>query len=455
MRVRMLFAPLLVLMTVFSVQAGVAVIEAEVDGSDFLLIRGNTVQVVHRNFEPLQNLHYRFDPQNGLPSEPISVTLNKLDGTGEVQIIEQPSYGNNYTMKILVNNDNEGVYPQLYRLRLEWTDRSSTMFSNMDRRLYDYVHWRGRVDGTDLIRFRGRDVNIKHVRARPIQDQRFDFSAPLPRSGLTTYLQVQQARGGVEIVQQPDLQNDFTTIVRVDDGRFGGDDIYDFYLYWKKEDAVPNRGGDDDFVWEGKVDGVDKIVVQGTRVEVIHTRARPIEDAVYTFRKELPEREQTVSLHVMNGRGKVSILEQPTRWNGYAVKVLLDDSDSGGASDYKFGLQWEGGRRVSRQGRGTAGRTAGGGVIRWSGRVDGRDRLVIQGNRIRVEHLDAQPIRNMSQTFSDPLPRRAVSVTLNKLEGRGDVRIVQQPGQSNGYTLIVEIDDSHGGADNYEFELIW
>ncbi len=43
------------------IQAGVAVVEVSVDGSDYLLIRGADVRVEHRNFEPLTNLKVRFD----------------------------------------------------------------------------------------------------------------------------------------------------------------------------------------------------------------------------------------------------------------------------------------------------------------------------------------------------------------------------------------------------------
>ena len=94
-------------------------------------------------------------------------------------------------------------------------------------------------------------------------------------------------------------------------------------------------------------------------------------------------------------------------------------------------------------------------MIRWRGRVDGRDRLHIRGKAITVEHLSANPIRDATSTFTDPLPSQAVTVSINKLEGRGDVTIVQQPSRENNYSLVVEISDSKSGDDVYEFEIIW
>jgi hypothetical protein len=35
------------------------------------------------------------------------------------------------------------------------------------------------------------------------------------------------------------------------------------------------------------------------------------------------------------------------------------------------------------------------------------------------------------------------------------VELVQAPEASNQYTAIVRIDDPKGGADTYEFELVW
>jgi len=448
------------------IQAGVAVVEVSVDGSDYLLIRGADVRVEHRNFEPLTNLKVRFDPTTGLPAAAATVTVSRLEGTGPVTVVEQPSAGNDYTLKILIDNDNESLYPQKYRLRLEWEEQSAALFPTMDRNIHDYFHWRGEVDGTDMIRIQGTTVTIDHVRAQPIKNQRVDYTAALPAARVETALYTERARGAVEVIQQPSYTNGYTAIIRVDDGKFSGSDVYDIYLYWPKTIPAEAITPDEmDFYWEGRVDGVDRVIIRGDSATQEHLQSKPPEGVKGQLRRALPRQEQTVSLHVFAGRGSVKITEQPSWSNNYAVSVLVDDSNRSGAADYRFGLRWGvGGSTDTVPMAGTtqvgtipAGTTpaSSGGVIRWRGRVDGKDRLMFKGNTVTVQHLAAQPIRDASHTFSDPLPATGVTVSLNVIAGRGSVRIVEQPGRGNNYTLIVEIEDASSGDGIYEFELFW
>ena len=94
-------------------------------------------------------------------------------------------------------------------------------------------------------------------------------------------------------------------------------------------------------------------------------------------------------------------------------------------------------------------------VFRWRGEVDGVDEIQIRGSSVRVNHLEAQPIQNQDYRFSAPLPRSDVRVKLVKKKGRGKVRLIEQPSSRNNYTATVEVDDSKGGSDRYEFELRW
>ncbi len=95
------------------------------------------------------------------------------------------------------------------------------------------------------------------------------------------------------------------------------------------------------------------------------------------------------------------------------------------------------------------------GTFRWRGRVDGSDYINLQGNRVTIDHLEANPIPNASFTLPRALPRANVQVRLNKIRGRGAVELVEQPTSFNDFTAIVLIDDPDGGADDYEFELVW
>jgi hypothetical protein len=95
------------------------------------------------------------------------------------------------------------------------------------------------------------------------------------------------------------------------------------------------------------------------------------------------------------------------------------------------------------------------GTMTWRGRVDDYVELNIQGNRVRSREREGSQTLNEQVSFSTPLPRADVAVSVRKRNGRGRVSVVQQPNRSNNYTAIVKIDDEKGGADDYEIEMEW
>jgi hypothetical protein len=95
------------------------------------------------------------------------------------------------------------------------------------------------------------------------------------------------------------------------------------------------------------------------------------------------------------------------------------------------------------------------GTFRWSGRVDGSDYIELRSDRVTVRHVQAQPIAEATYDARNPLPRHPVNVQLNKLRGRGNVMLVQQPSAANNFTAVVYIEDNKSGNDLYEFELSW
>lgn len=95
------------------------------------------------------------------------------------------------------------------------------------------------------------------------------------------------------------------------------------------------------------------------------------------------------------------------------------------------------------------------GRLRWRGRIDGSDSIAIKGSDVTVRHLDGRLPEDTSMTLSAPLPARAVEIEVRKLQGRGDVRLIERPSRWNGYQAVVLLEDDSSGADLYEFELIW
>jgi hypothetical protein len=99
------------------------------------------------------------------------------------------------------------------------------------------------------------------------------------------------------------------------------------------------------------------------------------------------------------------------------------------------------------------GRTTG--RLRWRGTVDDDVHLVIRDDRVEVRTIGGSEYHNETFNFTSPLPRRRVNVSVVRLKGRGDVRVLQQPGRDNDFTAVVQIRDPSGGAREYEIEVSW
>jgi hypothetical protein len=206
-------------------------------------------------------------------------------------------------------------------------------------------------------------------------------------------------------------------------------------------------GNRETFRWRGRVDGSDDIIIQGNHVRVEHVSAKPIQKQDYRFSAPLPMGEVDLQLNVIKGRGEIRLLEQPSKRNQYTAVVRVDDQDNGGDSDYEFELSWS--RKESKDS------DAYDSVFRWRGKVDIGCEIAISGSEHREKDAGGSGTQVRNATFSAPLPKSGVPVSVKKRSGRGKVELIQTPNASNGYTAIVRIDDDKGGADDYDFELRW
>jgi hypothetical protein len=93
----------------------------------------------------------------------------------------------------------------------------------------------------------------------------------------------------------------------------------------------------------------------------------------------------------------------------------------------------------------------------WSGIVDGRARVTIQGSSSISETFQgAAPISGERADFSRPLPSRSdLTPAVKKLSGSGRVEIVEYPTEKNHYRLVFEISNSESGPSTYAIEVDW
>jgi len=93
--------------------------------------------------------------------------------------------------------------------------------------------------------------------------------------------------------------------------------------------------------------------------------------------------------------------------------------------------------------------------ITWRGVVDDKVEVAFQGSNVRTTIVHGKPVENQDYHVNQPMPSDNVTVALSRVEGRGTVKIVQQPDRDNGFTTIVRIHDRRGGSDLYKFSLTW
>jgi hypothetical protein len=93
--------------------------------------------------------------------------------------------------------------------------------------------------------------------------------------------------------------------------------------------------------------------------------------------------------------------------------------------------------------------------IIWSGRVDDRVNITINGSSVQSVAVSGSEVSRVDYRINNTLPRRPVNVSVRLLRGRGEAFVIQQPSRANDYTAIVQVYDSRGGASDYQLDIGW
>jgi len=76
------------------------------------------------------------------------------------------------------------------------------------------LHWKGRVDGKDLLHIQGDTVTIEHIAADAIQDEQATFYASLPEKEVTVFLRnITSPEMHPFVLEQPTSENAYTAQV--------------------------------------------------------------------------------------------------------------------------------------------------------------------------------------------------------------------------------------------------
>ena len=220
------------------------------------------------------------------------------------------------------------------------------------------------------------------------------------------------------------------------------------------------------FTWRGSVDDDTRIYIRAGRVESqVTSGSAPRWRARVDRDRSLPRREGTVRVELLEGRGRVHVVQQPSARNDYTAIVRVKDGQRG-AGVYRFatyfvpGDDWRGRGRDGSDDRDDDVRDAGSlrsgdRVLRWSGQVDRELTITLRPDGMWHDVEYGERPRDVATAGVRALPRRDGYVDVSMRQGRGLVYVAQQPSRVNGYTAILRVRDTQGGFGSYDFDVIW
>ena len=235
--------------------------------------------------------------------------------------------------------------------------------------------------------------------------------------------------------------------------------------------------GQELFEWAGRVDREVQIVMRGNQLSTRNVGNTETGRARTRVMMQMPRQDGEGVAQVLNGRGNVDVIQQPTSQNGYTTVIRIVDN-AGGSDNYRVTAYWQnysngdvvgnGNGRARGRNRdngvydnrdrtgGIYGQNSNQGILHWSGNVDGELEIRIQNGRVTYRNLTgAQPTSVRADGGNMSMPRNDATVSVAQGTGRGSVYVIQQPSSNNGYTTVVRVRDPQGGYGYYDFDLVW
>ncbi len=197
--------------------------------------------------------------------------------------------------------------------------------------------------------------------------------------------------------------------------------------------------------WNGRVDNRVNIIMRGGTIRTETVSGRNLGQGTHNLNGVLPRRQASVTVNKLDGRGTAFVTQQPSRANNYTTIVQISDTKRG-ADNYRLQINWRASNALE---------TYRAGNLTWRGRVDSTVNIVIDGENVDSSDESGSGLSGVSHNINGYLARRPGTIRVQKLRGRGTVRIIEQPTRQNGYVAVIRIFDAKGGADNYEINVTW
>lgn len=196
--------------------------------------------------------------------------------------------------------------------------------------------WNGKVDNRVQIILQGDEVKTQIIAGR-LSGVYNNLQGVLPRRNATVSVSKLDGRGDVRVLQQPNRSNNFTAIIEVFDLK-SSDDNYNLRITWQASQAQETYSPGK-LTWRGRVDQTVNIRISGDYVESVDQTGSGLANVRYDLDGYLAVRVGNVRVDKRNGRGTVSVIEQPSRQNDYTAVIQIFDP-KGGDDDYEIEVVW-------------------------------------------------------------------------------------------------------------------
>lgn len=199
--------------------------------------------------------------------------------------------------------------------------------------------WSGRVDERANLVIRGSSMTVETLSGKSAQTTYQTVNGVLPRGRPSTLTaRKNSGRGDFAVIQNPNRSNDYTAIVQIYDARNGADN-YAIEISWAPaaNTEEPYRSGR--VKWRGRVDQTANIVISGSDVKTQDASGTGLSNVNYSLSGYLARRPGTVIARKTDGRGTVTVLQQPSWDNDFTAIVQVFDPN-GGSDNYEVEITW-------------------------------------------------------------------------------------------------------------------
>jgi hypothetical protein len=101
----------------------------------------------------------------------------------------------------------------------------------------------------------------------------------------------------------------------------------------------PQRPVSGRVTWRGTVDDEVQLTIRGRDLETRTISGSEFRNESFNFTSALPNRNVTVEVNRRKGRGRVTVIQQPTRNNDFTAVIQILDKDSGNR-EYELDISW-------------------------------------------------------------------------------------------------------------------